>query len=203
MEKKDKKTLNDFIAQQIQRYSLPNTAETRRKIRVKLLRTITQPKSNSYFKDNNIWSKAETTTVNGARTKLLSIDDLTHLAQETQSYFENLAIKTGGLSKKQFETLKKEHAQNYANALNDQQAYDYAQDDKASIERMYDRYAQKVMLKAIFEKFYTPLNKEKIEKDLGQIYYQGEPLEFSTDPATLAANNRLNHPEKNYFTKKD
>lgn len=199
----EKKTLNSFIDQQILRFSLPNTAETRRKIRVKLLRTITQPKPNSYFKDNNVWEKAETTTVNGAKTKLLNADDLTHLAEETQSYFENLSIKTGGLSKKEFEDLKKEHAQNYANALADRETYDYTQDDKATLERMYDRYAQKVMLKAIFEKFYTPLDKEKIEKDLGQIYYQGEPLEFVTDPATLAANNRLNNPEKNYFTKKD
>ena len=67
---------------------------------------------------------------------------------------------------------------------------------------MYENYAQKVMLKAIFEKFYTSLDKEKIKKDLGQIYY-GDPLEFSTDPTTVAANNRLNHPENNYFTKKD
>lgn len=198
----EKKTLNSFIDQQIIRFSLPDTTETRRKIRVKLIRTITQPKPNSYFKGNNAWKKAETTTVNGAKTKLLSTDDLTHLAEETQNYFENLAIKTGGLSKKQFEDLKKEHAQNYANALNDRQAYDYAQDDKKNIERMYENYAQKVMLKAIFEKFYTSLDKEKIKKDLGQLYY-GDPLEFSTDPTTLAANNRLNHPENNYFTKKD
>ena len=97
----EKKTLNSFIDQQIIRFSLPDTTETRRKIRVKLLRTITQPKPNSYFKDNNAWEKAETTTVNGAKTKLLSTDDLTHLAEETQSYFENLAIKTGGLRLKE------------------------------------------------------------------------------------------------------
>ena len=202
MTKEPKKTLNQFIEHKIRQFSLSPTSETRRKIRAKLIRTMTTPKPNSYFKTHKIWSNAETTTTNGAKTKLLKSSDLNHLAQETENYFENLAIKTGGLSKKQFEDLKKEHAQNYANALNDRQAYDYAQDDKANIERMYENYAQKVMLKAIFEKFYTPLDKEKIKKDLGEIYY-GEPLEFSIDPTTLAANNRLNHPEKNYFTKKD
>jgi len=58
------------------------------------------------------------------------------------------------------------------------------------------------MLKAIFEHFFTPLDEEKIKHDLGLIYYDAEPFDFTTDPATLAANNRLNHPEHNYYQPK-
>lgn len=195
---KDEKTLNEFINAQIRHYALNDDDKTKKKIRTKLIRTITHPKPNSYFKGKNIWKDAETITQNGAKTKILTTESLNHLAQETQNYFENLSIKTGGLTAEEFKKLKEEHNQNYNLALTNQQNYDYAKGDEQNIQDMYDKYTQKIMLQAIFEHFYK-LDKDKIKRDLSTLYYANEPIEFSIDPAILSADNRLNHPKENYY----
>lgn len=198
--KKNEKTINDFINHQITSYALDNDEKTKRKIRIKLIRTMTNPKPNSYFKNKkNVWKNAKTITQNGAKTKILSNEVLNHLSQETQNYFENLAIKNSDLTVTEFRKLKAKHNQNYSFALTDQQGYDYVKGDEQNIQQMYETYTQKIMLKAIFEHFYTSLDEKKIKRDLSTIYYSNEPIDFSTDPASLSADNRLKHPENYYY----
>ena len=201
--KKNEKTLNEFINTQIHRFSLSSDNKTRKKIRTKLIRTMTQPKASSYFQGKNIWKNAQTITINGAKTKILPNDALLHLAEETQNYFENLSIKHGGLTAKDFKELKNKNMQHYHLALEFRESYDFILDDKKAIQNMYENYSQKVMLKAIFEHFYTPLNETKIKQDLSTLYYEAEPIEFSTDPTILSINNRLSHPENNYYKSKN
>lgn len=62
------------------------------------------------------------------------------------------------------------------------------------------RIKPQIMLEALFEVFFTPINEEKLKKDLLMRREMPEP---NPPYAHLEACERLKHPEGNYFSRRD
>ena len=60
----------------------------------------------------------------------------------------------------------------------------------------FQNYKNSMMLTALFEKFFTPINDELLINDMTQVFIIRD--EASLDVADIEAEQRLAHPEGNY-----
>ncbi len=58
-----------------------------------------------------------------------------------------------------------------------------------------------IKINAIFEAFYTPFDVERFTEDISLDYTVSNP--YDIDPQIVAARNRLDHPENNYYKRKE
>ena len=61
----------------------------------------------------------------------------------------------------------------------------------------FQNYKNSMMLTALFEKFFTPINDELLINDMTQVFIIRD--EASLDVADIEAEQRLAHPEGNYY----
>ncbi|MYN53780.1 hypothetical protein GTK63_05505 [Lactobacillus crispatus] len=186
------KTLKEFIDEQIHDHNLPNTEQMQKKIRIKLIRTLTDPALP--FEQKKVWENAEVKKIEGKQNKILSSAVLKQLQDATSPYFDNLAKENNGLTTQEIEERKKKIFDSLSNY-----EPDYASDDEERLHHAVQDYIKKIqkeaILKAIFEHFYTPIDTQKIVHDMSYSIFSAD----HTD--SIPEDERLSHPEGNYYKK--
>lgn len=188
-------TLSDFVDEQIEKYVLQtkNTPyeETFAKVRIKAQRELQKL---------GYWQTAKTKVIGKAKTRLFTDKQLQELATVMKPYLEKQAAKA---IKADYKTLlentsiaedyipfplKKSH--NQTENYTDPDPYEISQNE-------IKKKARDIMLKALFEEFYTPLDYKKLEDAM-------YTLKLSEEPFRLAeAKHILDHPEGILYKKKD
>lgn len=188
-------TLKNYIEHLTTLLDLPKTDNVQKKIQKKFERTLKD--------DLKIWETAETVPVAKTKAKIFNFSDLekayklneNYLAkilqldvvslEEQREYNSWLMSQKTIVSKEQFE--KTNEAIKYANEQ-------YNQKYKVSLEEQNN-----IMLKALFERFFTPLDVKQWEKDKMVV----ENVTDTNDLNYLSAKQRLNQKNgKAYYKEK-
>lgn len=188
-------TLKNYIEHLTTLLDLPKTDNVQKKIQKKFERTLKD--------DLKIWETAETVPVAKTKAKIFNFSDLekayklneNYLAkilqldvvslEEQREYNSWLMSQKTIVSKEQFE--KTNEAIKYANEQ-------YNQKYKVSLEEQ-----NSVMLKALFERFFTPLDVKRWEKDKMVV----ENVTDTNDLNYLSAQQRLKEKDgKAYYKEK-
>ena len=188
-------TLKNYIEHLTTLLDLPKTDNVQKKIQKKFERTLKN--------DLKIWETAETVPVAKTKAKIFNFSDLekayklneNYLAkileldviglQEQRQYNDWIAEQKTIVSKEQFDKINE--AFKYASEQ-------YNQNYKISLEEQNN-----VMLKALFERFFTPLDVKQWEKDKMIV----ENVTDTNDLNYLSAQQRLNQKNgKAYFQEK-
>lgn len=188
-------TLKSYIEHLTTLLNLPNTENIQKKIQKKFERTLKD--------DLKIWDIAETIPVAKTRAKVFKSADLEKAYKLNQDYLakilkldvnrlENQRQYNSWLIEQKTTMPKEEFEQINKSILSAQETYN--QKYKVSLEEQNN-----VMLKAIFEKFFTPLDIKRWENDKIIIANTLESDELSY----LAAQQRLDIPNgKAYYKEK-
>lgn len=67
-------------------------------------------------------------------------------------------------------------------------------------EEEYNQFVDRMMLRAIFEVFYTPIDEELLKKDIYTYKFLTEETELEIEDIEIE--HRLNHPEGSYYSRK-
>ena len=191
-------TLSQFIEQQLKIYGVQSNEQNRKKIYLNL-----RAKFTTELKKLGIWQKAETKLIGKTQTKVFTPEDLRKLAKNTHDYMTKFAIKQSGLSQKEVQDRKKKNQEELQKDYEYQLAHGYDVDPygpeqgKALHDSLND-----LMLKALFDKFFTMTEDQKAQfaQDRGYAYY--DPEELANSELYVLAKNRLDHPLGNYYTEK-
>ncbi|MGT2742906.1 hypothetical protein [Streptococcus plurextorum] len=149
------KTLPDFIEEMIQKYKIPETQNIRKTLRAKFLRELL---------GMHEWEKAGYRTVGRNRTKVFQFEVLERLETRCQNYL----VRKSGFDLAKFK--------NYKQRLSEARPYeDITEDTIKSIEEktafrtwvgsISKAEIHEVMLKALFEKFFTPIDIKQWQED--------------------------------------
>lgn len=189
-------TLTDFIDGIIDDYKLPSTDRIRKNIRKKFTETL---KNNYHFKSKNIWENAEKVKVAKTYSRVFDSTTLNELLKISQDYLVSLSDKKSNLTNKQLQKAQKEMERQLWQEANNVVNFD--EDDQWQIQHTVEKYCEKLkkeaIIDALFEKFYTRLQINKIKEDQSTLYY--------SDPRSqdyLLASDRLQHPKGNYYKKR-
>ncbi|HEL0415123.1 TPA: hypothetical protein TUM69_001655 [Streptococcus equi subsp. zooepidemicus] len=150
------KTLADFIEDVIQKYEIRETKNIRKTLRAKFFRELT---------NMGEWEKAKSRTIGRNRTRVFQYEVLDKLEKKCQKYL----IKQSGYDPVKF----KEYQQSL------QGGEEYSEEEIAKLEekiqsdRVFRKWAgsiskseiMEVMIKALFEKFFTPIDLEQWQRD--------------------------------------
>lgn len=180
-------TLTQFIEEQCTRFEIPNTEKNQRKLRIKFTRTL---------KELDIWDNAESKLIGRKHTKVFTHQQLQQLYIKVEPYL----LKHGNID---IEELK-EHRRKYDEYI--EELHNMSQNDfmKQQVDSQYEppkvtqKEAMNVMITALFEKFFEPLDIEQWNSDKAFVFYTNLEDEDSID--YYKANKRLNDPIK-YYTK--
>jgi DNA-directed RNA polymerase subunit L len=189
------KTLSEFIEEQIYNYDIEDTSRNKKKLRIKFVREL---------KKLNLWENAQEKIVGKAKTKVFSKNELSILLKRTENYL----IKQSGISLEEYKRVKKENLK----ILDKQINIDY-EEEKNNIYQEYpdpsiisSQEKVEVMVSALFEKFFTPINVEQWQKDKNTVIESESSYnkEDRTAINVLQANIRLESHNKNaYYQEKN
>lgn len=188
-------TLKNYIEHLTTLLDLPKTDNVQKKIQKKFERTLKN--------DLKIWETAETVPVEKTKAKIFNFSDLEKAYKLNENYLAKiLKLDVVGLEEqreynswltKQKTIVSKEQFDKTNEAIkhaNEQ----YNQKYKVSLEEQNN-----VMLKALFERFFTPLDVKQWEKDKMIV----ENVTDTNDLNYLSAQQRLNQKNgKAYFKEK-
>lgn len=196
----------DFINYLMDKYELEKNS-SKKAIRAKITYTLThEPK---YIKDN-IWETAPTKNINGHNQKMFNTTFLKDLEIQISPYLRKLSEKEGNLTPQEIELRAKKQAKEYENWLNElltrPQEEEYYSEMKAygkpeegkPLEAALDR----LMLKAIFNHFFTMSNKQKEQFAKDRAYLYMDPQDYIGTAEYAKASYRQDHPEKFYYDKR-
>ncbi|MFT9270171.1 MAG: hypothetical protein ABF539_11690 [Liquorilactobacillus nagelii] len=184
------KTLSEFIEEQIYNYDIEDTSRNKKKLRIKFVREL---------KKLNLWENAQEKIVDKAKTKVFSKNELSILLKRTENYL----IKQSGISLEEYKRVKKENLK----ILDEQINIDY-EEEKNNIYREYpdpdiisSQEKVEVMVSALFERFFTPINVEQWQKDKNTVIESESSYnkEDRTAINVLQANIRLESHNKNAY----
>lgn len=197
-------TLTDFINYELENYGLDENSNNQKKLRAFFTRLI---KTDPEFDEKEIWDNAPTIQVEKTTAKQFKLKDLQLIANhpKTLKYMEKLMKKRDPEMHADYEKKVEEHKNNLTAMQKNPKSYEYNAEDQKNIEDSADEYIQKAMLKALFEHFFTPFDKEKVMRDISAMtpgLGTNAPFEFDTSPSAINANYRLDHPSEFYFKEK-
>lgn len=196
-------TLNDFINDQITKYSLRRNKKNQKKLRIYFTRIL---KTDPVFRDRNVWESAPTIPIAKTRAKQFSQKDLQLLLNKSKNYLSKIAKKEHPNMTVFIDKKVKENSENLGHMREEKIEDDAVIDDELRLSNQTNDYIEKIMLKAIFEHFYTPIDIKKVKRDIAyqdNIFSGAAPPEYETDRTILAASYRLDHPAENYFKPKN
>lgn len=179
-------TLQEYVEHQISAFKIKNTSKNQEKIKMKAMRELQKL---------GLWQQAKTKKVSRYTIKVFNNDEIALLNQKMENYL----LKEGGLDVKEYLRLKKQNAETIedpdlrtVNNLDSLFASNIPRDD-----------LQMVMLTALFEKFFTPINLEQWEYDQYMLDFAYQDDEIVTTPEFIQAQMRLNDPKKrSYFSER-
>ena len=182
-------TLTQFIEEQCTRFEIPNTEKNQRKLRIKFTRTL---------KELGIWDNAESKLIGRKHTKVFTPQQLQQLYSKVESYL----LKHSDIDIEELEEYR-QNLENYVEEIRNQTNESYQQQLEAEQyepPKVTKKEAMEVMLTALFEKFFEPLDVEKWNQDKATIHFS--ELSDMTDTDYVLASMRLNNPVQSYTKEK-
>ena len=182
-------TLTDYVNTQIEKYDIPDTEKNRSKLRIKFTREL---------KRLRYWDTAEKKVIGRNETRLFSDQQLNDLSIEVEPYL----LKQGNVDIEELEKYR-QNFENYVEDIHNQTNESHQQQLEAEqyeAPRVTKREAMEVMLTALFEKFFEPLDVQKWNQDKETIHFA--ELTDMTDTDYVLASMRLNNPVQSYTKEK-
>lgn len=183
--------LSQFIDYQITKYELEDTIETRRKLKMKFMRTLKKLK---------IWDNAETKLIGKKITRVFSEYELYQLYQLERDYL---------LYQSKLNTAElQEYINNYYNNKpkenhDDEDMSYYSAPDPYAPPTVTTKEIKDFMLEAIFNIFYGKIDIKQWNRDKETTHILSDDEDFqATDIDYIAAIKRLNNPIKSYTKRK-
>lgn len=183
-------TLTDYVNSQIEKYDIPDNEKNHNKLRIKFTRALQKL---------GYWDTAKKKTIGRNETRLFTDQQLEHLSIEVEPYL----LKQGNVNIEEIQ----EYRQNFENYIEEtynqtnekfQQQLEEQQYEAPKVTR---KEAMDVMITALFEKFFEPLDVQKWNQDKATIHFA--QLSDMTDTEYILAAMRLNNPVKSYTKKKN
>ena len=182
-------TLTQFIEEQCTRFEIPNTEKNQRKLRIKFTRAL---------RELDIWDNAESKLIGRKHTKVFTPQQLQQLYRKVESYL----LKHSDIDIEELEEYRQnfeQYIEDIKNQTNEshQQQLEAEQYEPPKVTK---REAMEVMLTALFEKFFEPLDLEQWNKDKATTHFAELP--DMTDTDYVLASIRLNNPVQSYTKEK-
>ena len=149
------KRLSDFMDDMIQKYQIEETKDIQKKLRIKFVREL---------EAMGEWEKANSKTFGRNRTKVFNYEILDRLEKRCERYL----VKKSGFDFDKFKDYKSNiDSENYFEEATEDELKDM---HERAVFRSWAGSISKeeirdVMLTALFEKFFTPLDVEQWQKD--------------------------------------
>lgn len=181
-------TLTDYINIQIEKFDIPNTEKNQNKLRIKFTRTLQKL---------GYWENAEKKIIGRNETRLFTDEQLNHLSHDVETYL----LKQGNIDIEELEEYR-QSSEEYIEKIYSRTNESYEQE---LLDRQYDppkvtkKEAMEVMITALYENFFEPLDVQKWNQDKTTIHFS-EVVDM-TDTDYLLASMRLNNPVKSYTKK--
>lgn len=185
------KTLSEFIEEQVTKFNLTDTKETEKKLRVKFTREL---------KELNLWENAKKIHNGKVYTRVFTEDDLKKLSESVEKYL----VKQSPIdyaTYMEFKESSKKHIEFMRN-------YTYEDMENDISSSIYDKPAitkeekMEVMITALFEKYFTPLDMDLWERDDSIIHYTDINDTATMETAEyISANLRIRDPKKRAYYK--
>ena len=182
-------TLTDYVNTQIEKYDIPDTEKNRSKLRIKFTREL---------KRLRYWDTAEKKVIGRNETRLFTDEQLNQLSIEVEPYL----LKQGNVDIKELEEYR-QNFENYVEDIHNQTNESHQQQLEAEqyeAPRVTKREAMEVMLTALFQKFFEPLDVQKWNQDKETIHFA--ELTDMTNTDYILASMRLNNPVQSYTKEK-
>lgn len=182
-------TLTDYVNTQIEKFDIPDTEKNRSKLRIKFTRKL---------QELGYWDTAEKRIIGRNETRLFTDQQLNHLSIEVEAYL----LKQGNVNIEELKEYRQNFEQHIEDTINQTNESHQQQLEAEQYEppRVTKREAMEVMLTAIFEKFFEPLDVQKWNQDKATIHFA--ELSDMTDTDYILASMRLNNPTKSYTKEK-
>lgn len=180
-------TLTEFVEEQLTKFDIPDTEKNHNKLRIKFTRTL---------KKLGIWDKAETKLIGRKHTKVFTEMQLQQLYNKVEPYL----LKHSDIDEEELEA--------YRSKLEDflEKSYDSSEEDFIGQQKEENPFqppkvtkkeAMQVMLTALFEKFFEPLDLKKWNDDLALTFFTDYIDADSVD--YFLASKRLKDPVASYI----
>lgn len=182
-------TLTDFVNTQIEKFDIPDTEKNRNKLRIKFTRELQRLR---------YWDTAEKKVIGRNETRLFTDEQLNQLSIEVEPYL----LKQGNVNTEELEEYR-QNFENYIEEVGNQTNESHQQqleEEQYQSPRVTKREAMEVMLTALFEKFFEPLDVQKWNEDKATIHFA--ELTDMTDTDYILASMRLNNPVQSYTKEK-
>ena len=182
-------TLTDYVNTQIEKYDIPDTEKNRSKLRIKFTRELQRLR---------YWDTAEKKVIGRNETRLFTDEQLNQLSIEVEPYL----LKQGNVDIDEFEEYR-QNFENYIEDIHNQTNESHQQQLEAEqyeAPKVTKREAMEVMLTALFEKFFEPLDFQKWNQDKATIHFA--ELTDMTNTDYVLASMRLNNPVQSYTKEK-
>lgn len=153
-------TLTEFVEEQLTKFDIPNNEKNHNKLRIKFTRTL---------KELEIWDKAETKLIGRKHTKVFTHQQLQMLYAEVEPYL----LKNSNIDKEGLEEHRRQHEE-YLEYMHDRTQEDYIKEQE---EAQYQpptvtkNEAMEVMITALFEKFFEPLDLKQWNNDKALTFF--------------------------------
>ena len=182
-------TLTDYVNTQIEKFDIQDTEKNRNKLRIKSTRTL---------QELGYWDTAEKKVIGRNETRLFTDEQLNQLSIKVEPYL----LKQGNIDTEELEEYRQNFEQ-YIEDVSNQTNETYQQQIEAEQyepPKVTKREAMEVMLTALFEKFFEPLDVQKWNQDKATIHFA--ELSDMTDTDYVLASIRLNNPVQSYTKEK-
>ena len=181
-----KTTLTQFVEEQIERFSIDDNPKTINKIRIKCTRVL---------KDLNLWDNAETKLIGRKQTKVFDSDQLSKLYSEIEPYL----IKISNIDPDDYNDYLIKHKEYIDNMLN-LNYEDNSEEEQYMAPRVTKQEMQDVMIEALYNLYYEPLDIKQWENDKALTFYTDHNDADNVD--YYQALKRLNNPLQSYVKPK-
>lgn len=194
-------SLTAFVEEQIENFAFPDTEQSRRNVALKCRKTL---------KEMGLWELGETRTVGRAHHTFFTAEILSKLLNEIEPYL----LKKGGLDRELISRKKRqidERQRNYeayvdymANLSYEEREKEFSKQENTIPITYYlptSTEKMEVMIAALFNELFEPLNTTKWQEDKRLIDHYNE-FDLEPDTQYILARERLENPVKYYTRKK-
>jgi len=182
-------TLTDFVNNQIEKFDIADTKKNRNKLRIKFTRAL---------QELGYWETAEKKIIGRNETRLFTDEQLYHLSMKVEPYL----LKQGNINIEELEEYRQD-VENYVEEIKYETNESYhkkLEEQQYEAPKVSNKEAMEVMLTALFEKFFEPLDIQKWNQDKATIHFT--EVTDMTDTDFILAAMRLKNPVQSYTKEK-
>ncbi|HHT7796561.1 TPA: hypothetical protein ACT2H1_002183 [Streptococcus suis] len=178
-------TLTEFVEEQLTKFDIPDTEKNHNKLRIKFTRTL---------KELGIWDDAETKLIGRKHTKVFTNKQLQRLYNEVEPYL----LKNSKIDIEELEAYRRRHNEYLEDVHNFSQDDYIRQQEEEQFQppKVTKNEAMQVMITALFEKFFEPLDVKQWNDDKALAFFTDDIDADSVD--YFLVSKRLNDPVSAY-----